>query len=129
MPGAYPRLSTPDPHHNTKEGPMATKKTETKPSFLADRKKVHGEFKIQADIAQSLKETARGRIVEISDETREHLLQRWETLPAHQREALDMILHKAARILAGDNEHDDHWRDIGGYAKRAEELCEHKTIV
>lgn len=37
-------------------------------------------------------------------------------LPAPQKEALDMIAHKMGRILTGDPNHEDHWRDIAGYA-------------
>ncbi len=37
-------------------------------------------------------------------------------LPPPQRYALDMIAVKLARIVAGDNYHEDHWRDITGYA-------------
>jgi hypothetical protein len=31
-------------------------------------------------------------------------------------EALDMITHKISRILNGDPNYDDSWRDIAGYA-------------
>lgn len=34
-----------------------------------------------------------------------------------QREALDMIAHKIGRILNGDPNYDDSWRDIAGYAE------------
>lgn len=44
----------------------------------------------------------------------------WSRLDAGEREALDMICHKIARILSGDNPHDpEHWRDIAGYAVAA----------
>lgn len=33
-----------------------------------------------------------------------------------QQEALDMIMHKVGRILVGDADHIDSWRDIAGYA-------------
>jgi hypothetical protein len=33
-----------------------------------------------------------------------------------QREALDMIAHKIGRILNGDPDYSDSWRDIAGYA-------------
>jgi len=33
------------------------------------------------------------------------------------REAVDMILHKLARIANGDPTYDDTWRDIAGYAQ------------
>jgi hypothetical protein len=33
-----------------------------------------------------------------------------------QRESLDMIAHKIARILNGNPNVHDHWHDIAGYA-------------
>lgn len=41
----------------------------------------------------------------------------WLLMSAPRREALKMIMHKAARIGAGDFNLADHWDDIGGYAK------------
>jgi hypothetical protein len=41
----------------------------------------------------------------------------WKRLSMGQREALEMLAHKVARILAGDCNHRDHWMDIGGYAE------------
>jgi hypothetical protein len=44
----------------------------------------------------------------------------WSRLDAGEREALDMICHKIARVLSGDNPHDpEHWCDIAGYAVAA----------
>ena len=40
----------------------------------------------------------------------------WQKLNASQREALDMIAHKIARILNGDPNYADSWHDIAGYA-------------
>lgn len=37
-------------------------------------------------------------------------------LEGYHIEALDMITHKIARILNGDPNYDDSWRDIAGYA-------------
>lgn len=45
----------------------------------------------------------------------------WNNLAPHQRIALFMIAHKMARVLCGDPNFADHWHDIGGYAKCAEE--------
>lgn len=73
---------------------------------LKERGSVHGDFTINSEIAQHLKEVVRnhdGRLSPI------------------QKEAVDMILHKLARILAGDPNHKDHWHDIQGYARLAED--------
>jgi hypothetical protein len=37
-------------------------------------------------------------------------------LASDQKEALDMIVHKIARILNGNPNVHDHWHDIAGYA-------------
>lgn len=41
----------------------------------------------------------------------------WATLAPDQRETLEMIAHKAGRILNGDPDFHDSWHDIVGYAK------------
>jgi hypothetical protein len=41
----------------------------------------------------------------------------WALLSASQKEALEMIAHKIGRILNGDPNYDDSWRDIAGYAE------------
>lgn len=71
-------------------------------SILEERQKTHGEFAKHAAIAQDLKSIV--------------LLHRPGTLSLAQREALDMIMHKIARILNGNPNHKDHWNDIAGYA-------------
>ena len=38
------------------------------------------------------------------------------SLSPQQQEALEMICHKIARIVAGNPNFVDHWRDIAGYA-------------
>lgn len=74
-------------------------------STLSQRQKTHGEFSDHARIAQELK----GCLIPV----------RGELLDTH-REALDMICHKMARILAGDPNEPDHWHDIAGYATLVE---------
>lgn len=41
----------------------------------------------------------------------------WASLAPDQREALEMIAHKAGRILNGDPDYHDSWHDIIGYTK------------
>ena len=45
----------------------------------------------------------------------------WEGLKMEdpQAEAMDMIVHKIARIVSGDSTFQDHWLDIAGYAMLA----------
>ena len=42
-------------------------------------------------------------------------------LPDYQREALDLIATKIARISCGNNDEPDHWIDIEGYARPVRE--------
>lgn len=74
--------------------------------MLAERKSQHGDFTVHAEITQQLKAVAQ----------KTHG-SGYYLMSATQREAVDMILHKIARILAGNPNHYDHWDDIAGYAK------------
>lgn len=69
---------------------------------LKERGKRYGEFIDHARISQDLKT---------------HLIVgNWASLQDDQRECLEMIAHKIARILNGDPNYEDSWRDIAGYA-------------
>ncbi len=72
-------------------------------AVLKEREKTHGNFCHQAQTAQQLKAAM-------------HKARNWSSLSDADREALDMIAHKIARILSGDPNHVDHWIDISGYA-------------
>lgn len=41
----------------------------------------------------------------------------WAALPPDMKEALEMVAHKAGRILNGDPDYHDSWHDIIGYTK------------
>jgi hypothetical protein len=68
---------------------------------LAARRSTHGDFCDQARITRILQSVVRAEGAALSDT---------------QAVALDMIMHKAGRILAGDPNVADHWHDIAGYA-------------
>jgi hypothetical protein len=72
--------------------------------ILARHEATHGYFLTQGGFAQQLKEKCRST-------------PNWEKMPYYQREALEMVLHKASRILFGDFNEIDHWDDIAGYSK------------
>ena len=72
---------------------------------LEDRKKTHGDFERHASISQRLCYVMRDVDMAI-----------WYKLASDQREALEMIQHKIARILNGNPDTHDHWHDIAGYA-------------
>ncbi len=75
---------------------------------LAERGNRYGAFVGPADVSQALKQAM-------------HNSKNWDMLQADQTEALEMIVHKIARILNGDPNYADSWHDIGGYAKLVED--------
>ncbi len=90
----------------------ARSSSQRSPSAIADtvraRTTKYGDFRDQGATAQRLKITAREGAS-------------WEELALYQREAIDMILHKVARIVNGDPNYADSWHDIQGYAKITED--------
>ena len=76
--------------------------------ILVEREKTHGDFRMVAKVAQEIKDAFH-----------------WgpSDLDVRQREALDMIASKIARISCGNNMTLDHWDDIAGYAKLGGEAC------
>ena len=72
-------------------------------AILTQRNGVHGNFTDNALYAQTLKEVVRPVLHDLHTPV--------------MRESLDMILHKIARIMAGDPSYADHWVDIAGYAQ------------
>jgi hypothetical protein len=83
--------------------------------ILEERGKTHGDFSINAEIAQDLKWVARGAY-----QNRHR--------PYH-REGVEAILCKLARVLAGNPNEADHWDDIGGDAKLVADRVRYKSGV
>lgn len=73
-----------------------------------DRQKTHGKFYEYANVAQALKEEMRAG-------------SSWNKMSDAQKEGLDMIAGKIARICTGDPYESDHWVDISGYSQRVVE--------
>ena len=73
---------------------------------LDERGSRYGTFEGHATVAQCLKTVVRT-----------NLMARNKVLKASQQEALDMIMHKIARIINGDPNYADSWIDVAGYAK------------
>jgi len=90
-----------------KESELATDPSR---GVLNERGTTHGDFVENGEIMQALKELMRAH-------------RKWLSLYPYQQEALEMIQHKIGRILCGDPNYYDHWRDIAGYAKLVEERC------
>lgn len=76
---------------------------------LEERGKTHGNWHDQAWLCSWLKFLMRN-----------NRIGKFEELSASQAEALDMIAVKISRILTGNPNEPDHWRDIAGYATLAE---------
>jgi hypothetical protein len=78
---------------------------------LAERGQNYGRFEDHARIARSLKTVMRHTRV-------------WTKLAPFQQEALDMIVHKIARILNGNPDYVDSWVDIAGYSTLVADILE-----
>ena len=83
--------------------------------ILAERGARYGSFASQAEFSQYLKDTLRRH----ND---------YDKLMYSQKEALEMIMHKISRILNGDPNYDDSWRDIAGYAELIVKELNENTI-
>lgn len=71
---------------------------------LAERGERYGQFRDHAVIAQDIKDAMWHR-------------DGWTRLAPDQKQALEVIADKVARILNGDPQYHDNWHDIVGYAK------------
>lgn len=78
---------------------------------LSERGVRYGEFPEHAQISQDLK-----KIVARCDN--------WEIMRADMREAIEMTLHKIARIMNGDPYYKDSWVDIEGYVRLVSKTLE-----
>ena len=80
--------------------------------ILAERGDRYGDFETHAAVTQHFKRTMRVYAAG------------WNDLDYYHREALEMISHKIGRILNGDPNYVDSWRDIEGYAKLVADILE-----
>ena len=78
--------------------------------ILNEREKTHGSFSLNAEKSQFLRSWFRQ-------------CPAWDKMCPEHKESLDMIALKISRILSGQAEYFDHWKDIAGYAKLSEEAC------
>lgn len=82
---------------------------------LAERGERYGDFTDHARVCQALKQV-------------QMMQPGWERLSAVQKQALEVIADKIARILTGDPDYDDNWHDIQGYAKLVEDRLPNKIV-
>lgn len=73
--------------------------------MLAGRESRYGSFQGHAEISQVIKQ-----VIHSAAKARN------KEFESDQLEALDMIAHKIARIINGDQNYADNWIDIAGYA-------------
>ena len=73
-------------------------------NLLLNRETTHGCYRTTAQISQDLKNSLRRHT-------------EYDNMPDVCKESLDLICTKMARIVSGNSMEDDHWDDIGGYAK------------
>ena len=72
--------------------------------IINERATTHGLYKHTAAWSQSIKDMFRGS-------------PNWQHMNDGQKEALEMIAVKLARLLNGNPQFPDHWNDIAGYGK------------
>ena len=80
---------------------------------LAQREKQYGDYRDVAKISQFIKMALKD-VCDVG------------SLSYAQRESLDMIATKMARIACGDPDNIDHWLDIEGYARLVRNILEEK---
>ena len=74
-------------------------------SVVDERAITYGKFENLAEVSQRFK-----------DSLHYFLITRNKYLAPDQQEAMELIFHKFARIVNGDPDHIDNWKDIAGYA-------------
>lgn len=83
---------------------------------LEERGSRYGKFKDHAALSQALKAAMYAHAG-------------WYRLAPDQKEALEMISHKMARIINGDPNYADNWHDIGGYSGLIDKRLTNGTIL
>ena len=81
--------------------------------ILTQRHNTYGLFMSQALLTQTFKEVARRST-------------NYEHMVVDQKEAIDMIFTKIARILNGNPNYIDSWTDVMGYAKLVADRLENQ---
>lgn len=90
-------------------------------STLAERHKSYGTFKSNAALAQTLKNAWRAAIKADVDMLT-------QMIDSDAAEAIDQIMSKVSRLVIGDTNHVDGWRDIEGYARLVRERIEGRAL-
>lgn len=100
----------------------------TTQEVLAERGQRYGKFAGHAEITQAIKRICVGSDkTTLDNATKERIRSRVELMQPDQTECLEMIAHKIGRILNGDPNYGDSWRDIAGYATLVADRLEGKA--
>ena len=81
--------------------------------ILKERGDRYGNFKYHAKLCQSLKDVMRTG-------------SSWPACSPSQKQALETIADKIARMLNGDPDYDDNWQDIIGYSQLILDQLHHR---
>jgi hypothetical protein len=84
--------------------------------ILNERHSQYGTFSDVARVAINLRNTIHYE-----------LKRQGKVLPPDQSEALFMICSKVARLVIGNSDHVDSWRDVAGYAQLVVDRLEGKS--
>lgn len=84
--------------------------------LLAERGQRYGNYLAQAKIAETVRQTLFAPLVD-----------QVKMLEPDQADALHMIAVKLSRIVNGDPDYADNWRDIAGYATLVADRLEGKS--
>jgi hypothetical protein len=95
---------------NMKEDLEAEVTPKVREPLLVTREQTHGSFSENAALSQMMKRVLRSS-------------PGWERLTDIEREVMDMICLKFSRVLSGKSRERQHWEDVVGYARLAEEDC------
>jgi len=63
----------------------------------------NGSFAATSTMSQTLKDVMRSS-------------PNWDQLSDSQKESLELIAQRVARVLIGDKDYREHWNDVAGYA-------------
>ena len=80
------------------------------------RESVYGPFSVHAEAEQAMKAAMTSQ-------------PGWAKLNNVQKSAMEMIVHKMARVLNNSADYDDNWHDIAGYATLAENDAKSRKLT
>lgn len=102
--------------HTVTQGRQAREANTSIDAILDERQGSYGLFAGQAEVSQAFKNIMMAHLIKLD-----------KRLVVDQQEALEMIFSKVARILNGDSNHLDSWKDISGYAQLVADRLEGKS--